>query len=147
MTNPDFGARVKARRLELGWSQARLAEDVGISQVAIKKIEAGGATRHGWKIAQALQIPAAQLEDSKPDSAPALPPPPWPFADISPDEYQSLSTYDKKMVENLAKSMLEEKRKKNSRPSVSEARSQAMEKGRQRAAARRHGELQHMPKK
>ena len=77
---------------------------------------------------------------------PAADPTPWPFSDISPDEYHSLSTYDKKMVENLAKLMLEEKRK-NPRPPTSEARSKAMERGRQRAAGMRHGELQHVHKK
>lgn len=54
MSVSTFGARMKALREQRGWSQAQLAEAVGISQVSIAKIEKGGETKHGAKIAAAL---------------------------------------------------------------------------------------------
>src|SRR5690606_8733962 len=55
MNSPHFGNRVKARRLLLGLTQEDLGKAVGLSQVSIKKIESGGQTRHGRKIALALR--------------------------------------------------------------------------------------------
>ena len=57
-----FGDRVRRKREALGMSQDDLAEKVGISQVAIAKIEAGGNTRHGRKIAETLHTSLAELE-------------------------------------------------------------------------------------
>lgn len=56
-----FGERVKALREKQGWSQTQLAEAVGISQVSIAKIEKGGDTKHGAKIAAALGTTAEEL--------------------------------------------------------------------------------------
>lgn len=64
-----FGQRVKNRRTELSLTQAQLGEIVGISQVSIKKIEAGGSTRHGRKIAEALRTTLELLETGVGDTA------------------------------------------------------------------------------
>lgn len=60
--NTTFGERVKGRREALGMSQDDLATKVGISQVAIAKIEAGGNTRFGRRIAQSLNTSLDELE-------------------------------------------------------------------------------------
>ena len=61
-----FGERVRALREQRGWSQSQLAEAVGISQVSIAKIEKGGATKHGAKIASALGTTVEELSGLKP---------------------------------------------------------------------------------
>lgn len=66
-----FGQRVKNRRTELNLTQAQLGEIVGISQVSIKKIEAGGSTRHGRKIAEALKTTLELLETGVGDITPS----------------------------------------------------------------------------
>src|SRR5689334_631425 len=55
----------KARRAK-SWSQADLAQKVGVSQPAIKKIEAGSTakSKHLPKIAQVLDLDLALLDDS-----------------------------------------------------------------------------------
>lgn len=58
----NFGQRVRHRREELKMSQEDLAKLVGISQVAINKIENGGNTRFGRKIAQSLSTNLDFLE-------------------------------------------------------------------------------------
>jgi phage repressor protein C with HTH and peptisase S24 domain len=58
------GEIIRRRREELGWSQVQLGNRVGISQPAIKKIEAG-ESRHSKflpKIAQLLSIPLSELD-------------------------------------------------------------------------------------
>ncbi|WP_454691160.1 helix-turn-helix domain-containing protein [Achromobacter aloeverae] len=88
MADEGFGKRVKERRQELGLTQVELAERVGISQVAIRKIETGGATRKGRLLAAALGVSLKWLEIGETDEAPEapLPVPPakhqsdWPFA-------------------------------------------------------------------
>ena len=70
----------------------------------------------------------------------------WPFPDVSAGEYESLSTYDKKIVENLIRSMLAEKLK-NPRPPAPDFRGQMEKMTRASEANRRHGKLQHMQKK
>jgi SOS-response transcriptional repressor LexA len=57
---------MKALREQRGWSQAQLAEAVGISQVSIAKIEKGGDTKHGAKIAAALGTTAEELSGIRP---------------------------------------------------------------------------------
>lgn len=66
MSVSTFGERMKALREQRGWSQAQLAEAVGISQVSIAKIEKGGDTKHGAKIAAALGTTAEELAGMKP---------------------------------------------------------------------------------
>lgn len=71
MEDIGFGARVHMRRKLLGLSQKDLADRVGISQPAIKKIEAGGQTRKGRAVADALGTTLQWLEvgaDSAVDS-------------------------------------------------------------------------------
>jgi len=103
MNSPStFASRVKERREQLQISQAELARRVGISQVAIKKIEGGGNTRHGRLLAEALGVSLTFLEtgqnENSTDSASATPPgqerdtPPqkWPFASISEASIRAL---------------------------------------------------------
>src|SRR5260370_21439612 len=58
------GEIIRRRREELGWSQAQLGNRVGISQPAIKKIEAGDSRHSKFlpKIAQVLAIPLSDLD-------------------------------------------------------------------------------------
>jgi transcriptional regulator with XRE-family HTH domain len=58
------GEIIRRRREELGWSQAQLGNRVGISQPAIKKIEAGDSRHSKFlpKIAQLLSIPLSDLD-------------------------------------------------------------------------------------
>lgn len=60
------GILIKTERVRRGWSQAELGKRVKISQVAIKKIEAGETlrSRHMPKIAQELGIPLSKLDPS-----------------------------------------------------------------------------------
>ncbi len=60
------GTLIKNERVRRGWSQAELGTRVGISQVAIKKIEAGGTVKSKYlpKIAQELGIPLHHLDAS-----------------------------------------------------------------------------------
>lgn len=59
-----FGARVRERRLELGWSQERLAEESGLDRTYVSGIER--AARNPTlaiqdRIAQAMQTTVAAL--------------------------------------------------------------------------------------
>jgi phage repressor protein C with HTH and peptisase S24 domain len=73
------GEIIRRKREELGWSQAQLGNRVGISQPAIKKIEAGDSRHSKFlpKIAQVLAIPLSDLDLSlsgmvpAPETAPA----------------------------------------------------------------------------
>jgi phage repressor protein C with HTH and peptisase S24 domain len=58
------GEIIRRRREQLGWSQAQLGNRVGISQPAIKKIEAGDSRHSKFlpKIAQLLSIPLVELD-------------------------------------------------------------------------------------
>jgi phage repressor protein C with HTH and peptisase S24 domain len=58
------GILIKTERLRRNWSQAELGKRAGISQVAIKKIEAGKTlkSKHLPKIAQELEIPLNKLD-------------------------------------------------------------------------------------
>src|ERR1700692_3187630 len=78
-TPMEPGEIIRRRREELGWSQAQLGNRVGISQPAIKKIEAGDSRHSKFlpKIAQILAIPLSDLDLSlsrvvaAPESVPA----------------------------------------------------------------------------
>jgi transcriptional regulator with XRE-family HTH domain len=69
MSELDFGARVRSRRRLLKLSQDDLGKAIGISQVAIRKIEAGGQTRHGRRIADALKTTLQWLETGSDSTA------------------------------------------------------------------------------
>jgi transcriptional regulator with XRE-family HTH domain len=60
------GNIIKDERVRRDWSQAELGKRVGISQVAIKKIEAGKTrkSKHLARIAQELEIPLSKLDPS-----------------------------------------------------------------------------------
>ena len=60
----NIGAKIKELRNKQGWSQERLAAKAGVSQVAIRKIEAGitKKSRYINEIAQALGKTAADLD-------------------------------------------------------------------------------------
>ena len=62
----EAGKIIKAERLSRGWSQAELGKRVGVSQPAIKKIEAGSTSKskHLPKIAQELGIALDKLDPS-----------------------------------------------------------------------------------
>lgn len=57
----DLGALVLVRRRELGWSQERLAEEAGVSDATVRKIETGDAAHvQGAKLVavrEALGLP------------------------------------------------------------------------------------------
>ncbi|WP_368647941.1 helix-turn-helix domain-containing protein [Castellaniella ginsengisoli] len=115
MSDLDFGYRVRARRHMLGISQDDLGKAVGVSQVAIRKIEAGGNTRHGRKIAAALETTLQWLETGidaavdhdgamssseqrshghaspKPDPRPQPSAPPWPLKKSTAERIRALT--------------------------------------------------------
>ncbi|WP_080409079.1 helix-turn-helix transcriptional regulator [Burkholderia ubonensis] len=74
MENPEFGRRAKERRDALGLSQKQVADQVGVSQPAIAKIEAGGSTTttRGFALARALKTTLEWLEFGE-GVAPTLP--------------------------------------------------------------------------
>jgi len=67
------GEIIRRKREEQGWSQAQLGNRVGISQPAIKKIEAGDSRHSKFlpKIAQVLGIPLSDLDLSLSGGVPA----------------------------------------------------------------------------
>jgi transcriptional regulator with XRE-family HTH domain len=71
------GEIIKEAREKRKWSQKDLGDRVGISQPAIKKIEAGDTTQSKFlpKIAQILELDLATLDSSLNSvPPPALPP-------------------------------------------------------------------------
>ena len=60
------GILIKTERVRRDWTQAELGKRVGISQVAIKKIEAGTTRKSKYfpKIGQVLEIPLSRLDPS-----------------------------------------------------------------------------------
>lgn len=50
----DFGAQVRVRREEEGWTQEKLADMVGISRTYLSQIEQGRATNLSLRLAQQL---------------------------------------------------------------------------------------------
>lgn len=62
----ESGKLIRSERVGKGWSQAELGKRVGVSQVAIKKIEAGRTikSKHLPKIAELLSIPLSKLDPS-----------------------------------------------------------------------------------
>lgn len=60
----EAGNLIRTERKKRQWSQAKLAQEVGLSQPAIKKIEDGETTKSKYlpKIAEVLNIPLAKLD-------------------------------------------------------------------------------------
>lgn len=60
------GQKIRDERKRRGWSQKDLADQVGVSQVAIMKIERGETTKSKFfpKIAQTLEMDLAELDPS-----------------------------------------------------------------------------------
>lgn len=59
-----IGSRIRAARIELGWSQLRLADEAGVTQSAIGNLEAGWRQRPRelLAIARALGVQPSWLE-------------------------------------------------------------------------------------
>lgn len=53
-TTPALGAAVKARRLELGWSQAKLAEHLRVQRQWVIRLEAGAVGAEIGTVLKAL---------------------------------------------------------------------------------------------
>jgi transcriptional regulator with XRE-family HTH domain len=68
------GEIIRRRREELGWSQAQLGNRVGISQPAIRKIEAGDS-RHSKFLPKIAQVLGLALIDLDPSLAGVVVPP------------------------------------------------------------------------
>jgi len=76
---PAFGARLAALRQERGWTQAQLAEKLGVSVKAVTYYErevSSPTTRTLARVAQALGIDAAALLDAPTTKRAAKPGPP-----------------------------------------------------------------------
>lgn len=54
MPTSDFGERVKRERTRLGWSQAKLAQEIGISRNYLSQIERGEASNPSWQVKSTL---------------------------------------------------------------------------------------------
>lgn len=50
----NFGERVRQERTKLGWSQAKLAEEVSISRNYLSEIERGEASNLSWQVKNTL---------------------------------------------------------------------------------------------
>jgi putative transcriptional regulator len=61
----QFGQRIRAARLARGWSQGRLAREIGVSRSTISRIESGETDElllsNGLKLMQVLGITLASL--------------------------------------------------------------------------------------
>jgi transcriptional regulator with XRE-family HTH domain len=132
----SFAERLSHARTLRGLSQASLARACKLSQGAIGNYERG--MRHSakriFKIAEVLQVNAQWLSEGigpmEPLSSPALthyeltdPRPPqhvsvWPFQDISPDDYWSLTRDDRITVEQTLIALVASLRKKNLPPTT-----------------------------
>lgn len=128
MNELDFGFRVRTRRRFLGISQDDLGKAVGISQVAIRKIEAGGQTRHGRKIAVKLNTSLRWLEtgvdptvdgdgsfisgatdgthQQSDDSPHPTAAPPWPFKKSTAERIQALPPAQVKKIDDMIDAVL-----------------------------------------
>lgn len=78
METPDFGKKVRDRRVEERLSQEKLAQAVGISRNYLSQIERGQATNLSWQVMErltsvlGLKVDAAATEDSLTALPPSL---------------------------------------------------------------------------
>ena len=72
----ESGGIIRTEREKKGWSQKELGDRVGISQVAVMKIEAGTTkkSKHFPLIAQLLEIPLSRLDPALSHTLDVLPP-------------------------------------------------------------------------
>lgn len=82
-----MGDRIRDRRKAAGWSQTKLAEESGISQQMLSKLERGVAsgTTEIVRLARALNVSPKWLESGEE--------PMTPMNDLPPDERQLLEGY------------------------------------------------------
>jgi len=72
-----LGAAIKARRLELGWSQAKLAQELGVQRQWVIRLEAGSEGAEVGTVLRALSALGLSIEvgneakDTSARSAPA----------------------------------------------------------------------------
>lgn len=66
MTGMKPGEIIRTKREKLGWSQQELGKRVGVSQVAIKKMEAGTTQKSKFfpKVAEVLGLSLSALDSS-----------------------------------------------------------------------------------
>lgn len=85
--NVEQGLRIRKRREALGMTQDQLAQRVGCSQPAIKKIEGGGNTRLLIEIAHALGTSAEWLKSGDADAEMRQTPSPYsPVHAVHPED-------------------------------------------------------------
>lgn len=51
-----LGGHIRERRMELGWSQTRLAEEAGVVQSVISRLEQGAPGRRGCHISTLIAV-------------------------------------------------------------------------------------------
>lgn len=74
----EFGSRLRARRLELGWSQERLADVVGLHWTYVGSVERGErniSLLNILRLAEALTVDAGTLVSQIPAPEPVRPAP------------------------------------------------------------------------
>lgn len=64
MEQAQFGQRVRERREKEGWSQEKLANEVGISRNYLSQIERGVATNLSWQVVQRLATTLGLREET-----------------------------------------------------------------------------------
>lgn len=74
MPTNDFGERVREERARLGWSQAKLAEEVGISRNYLSQIERGEARNLSWQVKKTLAQKLGILIEETTEPLDNLPP-------------------------------------------------------------------------
>lgn len=119
-----FGKNLRQARLALGLSQQQLADMTQLSQAAISSYERGErrAARDLLRLAEALKVSPHWLKGkpgfkstssthslAEPSAHPDTPIPfafEWPFPNISPLSYYQLSEQERKIIEDLALSLV-----------------------------------------
>ncbi len=123
--NLSFAERLRFARTLRGLTQSELAAACNISQSAIANYEAGTrqSTKQIFRIANVLRVSAAWLAEGLEPmefTAPELTPnayrldeqtgrhvlPSWPFRDIAPEVYWTLSDADRRVLENTVATLI-----------------------------------------